>query len=326
MAAGAGVIVSPAAAADGAILFVSAGAGQRPYIGPSGNRPIRQDPGAMGGMLGSIVDTVLVRGLLVIEHLFPMPARVGAPLGIGVARRANADPVILVGGFANSASGWDEWKRSLQADGFDVYVFDPPTVGLGDMEQSAQAVAAFIADVRRRTGRRVDVVGFSEGGVLARMAVAKYGALGSVDRLTSLATPHAGVPLSGLYSALGALGFLRRALPTSAAQLLDGSDLLARATREDEHLRLGRDPRAPRYASVFAMVPDPIVTPWSSWLAGAVNVPVRRNRGGIGGPTHFGMFHTSDNAYEAVRELLLDRPVQAALAAGLAQRPRRDGR
>lgn len=273
----------------------------------------------MGGMLGSIVDTVLVRGLLVIEHLFPMPARLGTPLGLGVARAARADPVVLVGGYANSVSGWDEWKRSLEADGFEVYVFEPPTVGLGDMDESAKAVAAFIADVRRRTGRRVDVVGFSEGGVLARMAVARYGALGAVDRLTSLATPHAGVPARRIF---GLLGPLRGALPTATEQLLAGSDLLARAARDDERLRLGRDARAPRYASVFAMAPDPIVSPWSSWLAGAVNVPVRRNRGGAGGPTHFGMYHTSDNAYEAVRELLLDRPVQAAVSAGLAQRTR----
>lgn len=271
-------------------------------------------------MLGSIVDTVLVRGLQVFEHLFPMPARVGAPLGLGEARRANADPVILVGGFANSVSGWDEWKRSLMADGFDVYVFDPPTVGLGDMEDSARAVAAYVEYVRRKTGRKVDVVGFSEGGVLIRMAVARYGALGSVDRVVSLATPHAGVPLSGLWGALRGLRVLQAAVPESGPQLLDGSELLAAINREDRHLRLSRAPGGPRYASVFSMNPDPIVTPWHSWLEGAVNVPVRKRPGRAGGPNHFEMFHTSHSAYEAVRELLLDRPASAAVAAGLLTR------
>jgi pimeloyl-ACP methyl ester carboxylesterase len=271
-------------------------------------------------MLGSVVDTVLVRGLQVIEHLFPMPARVGRPLGIGEAHRAGADPIILVGGFANSASGWDEWKRSMQADGFDVYVFDPPSVGLGDMDDSARAVAAYIEYVRRKTGRKVDVVGFSEGGVLARMAVARYGALGSVDRLVSLATPHGGVPLSGLYDAIKGFGILRRALPTAAAQLLDGSEVLTRIAREDEHLRRGRDPRAPRYASVYSRTIDPIVTPWLSSLEGAVNVPVAADVDWRVGPNHFEMFHTSDRAYEAVRALLLDQPTSAAIAAGLLAR------
>jgi pimeloyl-ACP methyl ester carboxylesterase len=268
-------------------------------------------------MLGSVVDTVLVRGLQVFEHLFPMPARVGTPLGLGEARRANADPVILVGGFANSMSGWDEWKRSLMADGFDVYIFDPPTVGLGDMEDSARAVAAYIELVRKKTGRKVDVVGFSEGGVLMRMAVARYGALGSVDRLVSLATPHGGVPLSGVYDLLKGFGLLRAAVPESGPQLLDGSSLLDAINREDRHLRMSRAPGGPRYASVFSMNPDPIVTPWASALEGAVNVPVRSNRGGKRGPNHFEMFHTSHGAYEAVRELLLDRPTDAAIAAGL---------
>jgi hypothetical protein len=67
------------------------------------------------------------------------------------------------------------------------------------------------------------------------------------------------------------------------------------------------------------MSPDPVVTPWSSWLPGAENVPVRQDGGGRGGPNHFAMYHLSDRAYEAVRELLLDRPLQAAVSAGLAQ-------
>ena len=249
-----------------------------------------------------------------------MPARVGEPLPLGHARSRNADPVILVGGYANSVSGWNEWKRSLEADGFQVFIFDPPTVGLGDMEESAKAVAAFILEVRRKTGRKVDVVGFSEGGVLARMAVARLGALGSVDRLVSLATPHAGVPLSGLYDALKGIEFLRRAIPPASAQLLDGSDLLLRIARDDEHLRHGRDPRAPRYASVFSRTLDPIITPWASALQGAVNIPVAADQWWRTGPNHFEMFHTSDRAYEATRSLLLDESEAEIRRAALAAR------
>ncbi|MCW2920698.1 MAG: lipase [Thermoleophilia bacterium] len=252
------------------------------------------------------MDTVLVRGLLVIEHFFPMPARVGKPLPIGHVRARNADPVILVGGYANSASGWDEWKRSLEADGFQVFIFQPPTTGLGDMEDSAKAVAAFILEVRRKTGRKVDVVGFSEGGVLARMAVARLGALGSVDKLVSLATPHGGIALNGLYDALAGIGALKRAIPAATAQLLDGSELLLRIARDDAALRRGLDPRAPRYASVFSRTLDPIIAPWSSMLGGAVNVPVAADQSWRTGPNHFEMFHTSNRAYEATRSLLLD--------------------
>lgn len=273
----------------------------------------------VGNVLGSIVNTALVRGLLLYEHFFPLPARLGTPLGLGVARGRDADPVVLVGGFANAREGWDEWKRSLEADGFQVFVFDPPTFGLGDMEHSAEAVAAFIADVKRRTGRqKVDVVGFSEGGVLARMAVARLGSLGSVDRLISLASPHAGIGLKPVYDALRGIKFLRDAVPTALVQLFEGSDLLTAIERDDRHLRVGssRDPRAPRYASIFSGTTDMIVTPKSSWLQGAWNVPVRGDRGNLG-PSHFGMFHLSDNAYEAARILLLEGDPADAVRAGL---------
>lgn len=269
-------------------------------------------------MLGSIVESVLVRGLLAIEAVYPMPARLGAPLAMADDRARRADPVVLVGGFANSVSGWAEWKRSLEADGFQVFVFDPPTVGLGDMEHSAQAVADFIAEVRRRTGRKVDVVGFSEGGVLARMAVARLGALGAVDRLVSLATPHAGVRARWVYDLLKGVRLLHDATPKAAIQLLTDSDVLAAVARDDEHLRLGRDPRAPRYASIHSRTLDLFVNPASSWLAGAVNIPVQGDQDWRLGPNHFEMLHTSDRAYEAARILLLDGSPRAAAIAGLA--------
>jgi pimeloyl-ACP methyl ester carboxylesterase len=275
--------------------------------------------------LGSIIEAVLVRGLLVIEHAFPMPARLGSQLVPGHGAPRDADPVVLVGGFANAQSGWDEWRRSLEADGFQVFVFDPPTTGLGDMDDSAAAVAAFIQDVKRRTGRsKVDVIGFSEGGLLARAAVARLGCLGSVDRLISLATPAGGVSMRGLYDALRGFGTLLAATPTAAIQLLEGSDLLTRIEREDHELRANaaRDPRAPRYASLFSRTWDMVVTPWSGLVSGMLNIPVFGDRGGEG-PSHFSMYHLSDRAYSAARTLLLDGHDEDAVAAGgsAARRP-----
>lgn len=269
--------------------------------------------------MGSIVDTVLVQGLLAFEHLFPMPARLGTPLAPTGENVRDRDPVVLVGGFANAPSGWDEWYRSLIADGFQVFVFDPPTTGLGDMDESAQAVANFIADVKRRTGRsKVDVIGFSEGGLLARMAVARLGALGSVDRLISLATPHSGVGINWLYDAFKGIDLIRNAIPIAGVQLLEGSDLVRRTMQDDDALRRGNDPRAPRYASIFSRTIDMIVTPPSGWLQGALNIPVESDRPGGLGPNHFGMFHTSNKAYEAARILLLDGGDAAAARTALS--------
>jgi pimeloyl-ACP methyl ester carboxylesterase len=224
---------------------------------------------------------------------------------------------VLVGGFDNEMSGWDEWRRSLIADGFQVFVFDPPTTGLGDMDESAAAVAAFIQDVKRRTGRsKVDVIGFSEGGLLARTAVARLGCLGSVDRLISLASPAGGVAANGVYDVLKGFRMLLEATPKAAIQLLSGSDVLRRVEAEDRELRTSttRDPRAPRFASLFSRTLDMVVTPWSGFVPGMLNIPVWSNGRGEG-PTHFGMFHLSNRAYEAARVLLLDGSDSDAMAA-----------
>jgi pimeloyl-ACP methyl ester carboxylesterase len=284
-----------------------------------GHRMVQNAP--VGSWLGTVVNSVLTRGLVAIEQAFPMPARLGAQLAPGTGARPGADPVVLVGGFDNEMSGWDEWRRSLIADGFQVFVFDPPTVGLGDMDESAAAVAAFIQDVKRRTGRaKVDVIGFSEGGLLARTAVARLGCLGSVDRLISLASPAGGVPANGIYDVLKGFRFLLDATPKAAIQLLTGSDVLRRVEAEDRDLRMpaSRDPRAPRFASLFSRTLDMVVTPWSGSVPGMLNIPVWGDRGGLG-PTHFGMYHLSDRAYEAARTLLLDGSDADAVTAARAR-------
>lgn len=270
-------------------------------------------------MLGTVIGHVLVDGLRLIEAAAPMPRRLGTALAPAQRARADADPVVLVCGFANSASGFDEWRRSLEADGFRVFVFESSTRGLGDLRDSAAQLAAFLADVRRRTGRaRLDIVGFSEGGLLARMVVGAGRFAGRVDRLISLATPHAGINAWSAYTALAGWHALRDAAPPAILQLLTGSELLQQIERDDRELRLAPHAGGPRYASVHAWRSDLLVAPWSAQLAGALDIPIRADSSLRIAPTHYDMLHTSDRAYEAARRLLLDgaNAEVAAVAAG----------
>ena len=193
-------------------------------------------------MVGSLVRGVLVHGLELIEHAFPMPARLGVPLIPGRGARHDADPIVLVSGFANSPMGWDEWRRSLVADGFDVHVFDMPSRGLGDMRESARLLAEYIEQVRRRTGRRtVDIIGFSEGGLLARMVAGMHGGAHFIDRLISLASPHAGIGIAAkLYHRRTFLSDIVDDITTALGQLFEGSALLGAIERADAPLRAAR--------------------------------------------------------------------------------------
>lgn len=270
----------------------------------------------MGSIIGSVVNFVLVQAVELARHLVPVPARLGAPLADPASRpRADADPVVLVAGFANTPGWWTVWKRSLEADGFDVHVVRLSGSGLDDMERAADEVAAAVAEVKRRTGRsRVDIVGFSEGGVLARMYVAQRGGASSVDRAITVATPHHGLAVGGVIDALRALPLLGGGMPASLPQLTQGSALLARLEHDDRDLRLTGGPV--RYASLFSQVVDGFITPWASILAGATNLPIR-GTGPYDGPSHLSIARTNSNAYEAARLLLLDGSDHDAWAAAM---------
>ncbi len=258
----------------------------------------------MSTLLGRVVSSVLVHGLIAFERIWPMPQRLGVPLD-DAARRVRKDPVILVGGYANNSSpGWDEWKRSLEADGFEVFVLEPLSHGLGDMYASARHLADFIASVKQQTGsEKVDVVGFSGGGILTRMAIAYFGQSVNVDQAISLASPHRGVQAGALLDAVAAIPLLGSAIPEATFQLIRGSALLQHLDRSDLDLRLNGPVR---YASIHSRVFDLFVTPKSAQLEGAADIAVGHDRPGRhGGPNHFGMYHLSDAAYDAARRLML---------------------
>ncbi|MCW2961624.1 MAG: lipase [Thermoleophilia bacterium] len=270
------------------------------------------------GLAQRVADAV-VEVTKLFELVYTAPARLGPPIPTSMRPGVGADPIILVSGFANTAEGWDPWVRSLRADGFRVYVYDSPSGGLGDMHESARLLRDFIEEVKRRTGRRrIDLVGFSEGGLLARMYVAQLGGAGSVDRLISVSTPHHGIPLSWLVDPVRAIPLLGTLVPPALYQLMDSHTIHDAINAADAVLRLQGGPGAPRYASIYARVPDPIVTPHSAWLPGAYNIPVRHDgRDRLGAPSHATMFRHSDRAYMAARLLLADQPNQAALDAGI---------
>jgi len=267
----------------------------------------------MRTILGRIVDSVLVHGLSILEELVPMPARLSTAAPMPAPR--TADPIILVSGFANTVSpGWNQWRQSLVADGFDVYVIDLPTNGLGDMYDAARMVAEFIDEVKRRTGRRkVDVVGFSEGGLLARMAVSEYGRAGDVDRIITLASPNNGLSADRLANTFSYVPILGNATPLSIEQLLSGSRLIHDLTAADAGLRRNGPVR---YASIHSRSFDGATSPSSAHLDGALDIAVDFRPGdhrfrlfGFGGPNHFDIYHYSSPAYDATRALLLDLAV-----------------
>ena len=102
-------------------------------------------------------------------------AVVVAATGLGASAKPAAaaitkDPVIIVAGtfspsFANELIG-----ARLRNAGFDVTVFQLPTLGTQSIATTAKSLGPVVDQVRARTGAaRVDLVGHSQGGLVARL-------------------------------------------------------------------------------------------------------------------------------------------------------------
>ena len=123
----------------------------------------------------------------------------GAPAGA-----AGPDPVIIVAGTFSPAFANEPLAARLRADGKTVSIFELPTLGTQDIRLSAQALASFAAGVRAQTGAaKVDLVGHSQGGLVARAYVKWYGGSSKVDSLITLGAPNKGTYVANLANVLG---------------------------------------------------------------------------------------------------------------------------
>jgi triacylglycerol lipase len=243
-------------------------------------------------------DSAYVRLIRQVERLFPGPARLGAPLdAAGHARAAKADPVLLVHGMGNSPQTWDEVARSLTADGFSVHRAKLPDGGMGDAHVAARSLGRQARDVQRTTGRDVQLLAFSYGGIVSRVHLElRDGWNKGVSNLVTIATPHHGTllaePLAG------------HAPQAAAVRDLAPSSSVIRSLDAAYDARDGA-----RYTSVYAHGFDGFVLPAdSAALEGATNVPLAAKVGTADvslDPNHYSIVHQSDAAYTAARTALL---------------------
>lgn len=111
----------------------------------------------------------------------------------------NRRPLVLLPGFLeNPITLWPLRVRLARALGVPVVVLRPPPYGL-ELSRQARQVAGEIAAVLEETGAaKVDIVGHSLGGLLARHLVEIDGLGDRIDTVVTLATPHLGSALAAL--------------------------------------------------------------------------------------------------------------------------------
>jgi triacylglycerol esterase/lipase EstA (alpha/beta hydrolase family) len=225
-------------------------------------------------MKGNRVSAIAAMAVVsaVIASLVTAP---GGPLPGPMAAAATVDPVILVEGTGSSdplvpAVDLNLLADRLEADGYTAFVFPLPGRGLGDIGETSEQFAPFVDEVLAETGAsRVDIVGHSQGGLVARYFIQFLGGAGKVDSFVGLATPHYGTRIAdvaALYGVLDCLGY------PFCQQVVTGSAWLAELNGDDDTFG------AVRYTN-FASKLDLIVVPYTNSFQrspDAVNVTVQQ--------------------------------------------------
>ncbi|MEV5481124.1 MULTISPECIES: esterase/lipase family protein [Streptomyces] len=130
----------------------------------------------------------------------PQPA-VAAPTLLPTEGRAHP-PVLLLHGFIDNRSVFVLLRRSLHRHGWchvEALNYSPLTC---DLRKAAELLGRHVTEVCARTGhRRVDIVGHSLGGLIARYYVQRLGGDAHVRTVVTLGTPHSGTRIAPLMSA-----------------------------------------------------------------------------------------------------------------------------
>lgn len=180
------------------------------------------------------------------------------------APRDTRGPVVVVLGYNGTIEDVEPLVKFLRDEGRDVRVLPPTGDNTGDLKEQARALGDFVDTVRRDTSATsVDLVGFSAGGVVARLWVSELGGDVQARRVVTIASPHHGTILSTLASEIGLC-------PAACEQLRPDSDLLASLNAGDE------TPEGTQWITVRSDS-DRTVTPSSSAaLEGALNIAVQQ--------------------------------------------------
>ncbi|HEY6762714.1 MAG TPA: alpha/beta fold hydrolase [Baekduia sp.] len=189
---------------------------------------------------------------------------------------AHPRPVVLVNGtFANQIDSWNAISPLLKNNGYCVYTFNYGGLFLGQIgaygpiAASAGELKTEVDQVLAQTGAsKVDIVGWSQGGMMPRYYLKNLGGASKVNALVGLAPSNHGTTLDGLATLAGylpgATALVAAACPACGDQIRGSAFLTA--------LNAGGDTVPGVRYTVIQSKYDEVVTPYSSAFLTGANV------------------------------------------------------
>ncbi len=171
--------------------------------------------------------------------------------------------MVLVPGYGGNTAGLDVLAARIRRTGRAADVVGLPGSGTGDLAAQAVILNGYVTRALHSGKGAVDVVGFSAGGVVARLWDVEDDGAAKVSRIITL-----GSPLNGTRIAAAGNAADPAACPVACQQLVPGSTLLTQLRRAP---LTGR----PGWLSLWTTDDQVVRPPDSARLAGAVNVPLQ---------------------------------------------------
>ncbi|WP_088288071.1 alpha/beta fold hydrolase [Kineosporia sp. A_224] len=189
----------------------------------------------------------------------------GAPTGAPTATRTGVDQavsgtVLLVPGYGGNVRDLDALRDLLRSRGRTVVEVETPGSGTGDLRGQAAAVATAATQAVAAGAPSVDVVGYSAGGVVARIFVAEQGGAAVVRRVVTIGSPHHGTQVALLVNGTEC--------PDACRQLRPASDLLTDLPEPP----VADGAQGPVFTSLWSASDEVIAPPTSSVLEGTLSI------------------------------------------------------
>jgi triacylglycerol lipase len=180
----------------------------------------------------------------------------------GVPSQSVAGPVFLVPGYGGETGALTQMASGLRATGRPVTVVRLPEGGVGDLAGQAATLDRYVSDALRHGAPSVDLVGYSAGGIVARLWAQQEDGAHKARRIITIGSPHHGTTL-----AAAGVTALPGACPLACQQLVPGSRLLSGLMRPVAN--------PPAWLSVWTEQDQTVTPPDSARLEGAISISVQ---------------------------------------------------
>lgn len=215
------------------------------------------------GVLAAVVLAVVVGTVAIV---------LGRPAAVDPVSQDAQGPVLLVPGYGGSTTALEVLAGALRDAGREARVVPTGGSGTGDLLDQARVLDEAVRAALEASGApSVDVVGYSAGGVVARLWAGELDGNAVARRIVTLASPHHGTSLAGLAGDLAP-----DSCPAACRQLAPDSDLLRDLNAGDE------TPEGPRWVALWTTDDQTVVPPESGSLDGALDFAVQDVCPGMG--------------------------------------------